>query len=108
MGYNPNEPRDERGRWSEGGSGEGRHPTGDATSDAAANSFAHTVKVGDTVSFKYDVEQSGSVTKIENAQSGEGRVFHVIATKGAYVSPKGGSLVVLGEDEIWKPPGGRR
>lgn len=41
-----------------------------------------TVKVGDSVGFKSDFEQSGTITKIERSQSGRGWLLHLHSDEG--------------------------
>jgi hypothetical protein len=58
-------------------------------------------KVGDYVGFKYDVEQTGKIERIENDRY-NGLTYYVRATHGEYVSNRSvGVLVALGSDEIW-------
>jgi hypothetical protein len=60
------------------------------------------IKVGDYVSFKYDVEQTGPIVKIEYRRDLGETVYTVLATRGEYVRNRNvGVHVQLGEDEIW-------
>lgn len=58
------------------------------------------LKVGDTVCFKYDVEQCGKIEKITS--NVYGKKFHVRAFHGDYVMDRyKGVLVTLAPDDIW-------
>ena len=57
-------------------------------------------KVGDYVSFKYDVEQSGPIEKITNGHYG--KVYHVRAFHGEYINDhQGGNIIQLQERDLW-------
>jgi hypothetical protein len=63
--------------------------------------MAKTIKVGDYVGFKYDIEQTGKVIAIKHDRY-RGTIYTVLATHGEYVrGSRNGVPVDLSADEIW-------
>ena len=60
------------------------------------------IKKGDSICFKHDVEQCGTVVDVERDKWSGKRVFTVRAFDGGYVDNQQGTLIKVSEDDAWQ------